>query len=398
MKKIEYLIIPLVMVMVLLTTSLSAAVSANTVAPFSARRGVPAVATAPTLGTSSSFAVLGGSTVTNTGPTTVDGDLGVFPGTAITDDDPPNLIVTGEIHPGDAVAEQAQVDLTAAYDALADQACDTNLTDQDLGGMTLTPGVYCFDTSAQLTGVLTLDALGDPYSVFVFQIGSTLTTASNASVLMTNCANQCNVYWQVGTSATLGTGTAFAGSILADASITLNTGADVIGRVLALNGAVTMDTNVISYDLCTSAPITPTVTPTATPTEPVTPTATAIATETSAPTAEPTSAPPAEPTSAPATDAPTATAIATETSVPTSAPPPEATTAPTSVPTSAPVAAPATETPVTAPPTPTAEAVQALLPAAGVAGTVGGNLGGLIAGTTVGLSAVAIWLSRKNRR
>lgn len=393
MKKIEYLIIPLVMVMVLLTTSLSAAVSANTVAPFSARRGVPAVATAPTLGTSSSFAVLGGSTVTNTGTSTVNGDLGVSPGTAVTGF-PPGIVTGGTIHSADAVADQAQVDLTAAYDALAGQACDTNLTGQDLGGMTLTPGVYCFDTSAQLTGVLTLDALGDPYSVFVFQIGSTLTTASNASVLMTNGANQCNVYWQVGTSATLGTGTAFAGSILADASITLNTGANVIGRVLALNGAVTMDTNVISYDLCTSAPITPT----ATPTEPVTPTATAIATETSAPTAEPTSAPPAEPTSAPATDAPRATAIATETSVPTSAPPPEATSAPTSQPTSAPVAAPATETPVTAPPTPTAEAVQALLPAAGVAGAAGGNLGGLIAGTTVGLSAVAIWLSRKNRR
>ncbi len=397
MKKIAYLIIPLVMVMVLLTTSLSAAVSANTVAPFSARRGVPAVATAPTLGTSSSFAVLGGSTVTNTGTSTVNGDLGVSPGTAVTGF-PPGIVTGGTIHSADAVADQAQVDLTAAYDALAGQACDTNLTGQDLGGMTLTPGVYCFDTSAQLTGVLTLDALGDPYSVFVFQIGSTLTTASNASVLMTNGANQCNVYWQVGTSATLGTGTAFAGSILADASITLNTGANVIGRVLALNGAVTMDTNVISYDLCTSAPITPTVTPTATPTEPVTPTATAIATETSAPTAEPTSAPPAEPTSAPATDAPRATAIATETSVPTSAPPPEATSAPTSQPTSAPVAAPATETPVTAPPTPTAEAVQALLPAAGVAGAAGGNLGGLIAGTTVGLSAVAIWLSRKNRR
>jgi len=392
-KKIAYLIIPLVMVMVLLTTSLSAAVSANTVAPFSARRGVPAVATAPTLGTSSSFAVLGGSTVTNTGTSTVNGDLGVSPGTAVTGF-PPGIVTGGTIHSADAVADQAQVDLTAAYDALAGQACDTNLTGQDLGGMTLTPGVYCFDTSAQLTGVLTLDALGDPYSVFVFQIGSTLTTASNASVLMTNGANQCNVYWQVGTSATLGTGTAFAGSILADASITLNTGANVIGRVLALNGAVTMDTNVISYDLCTSAPITPT----ATPTEPVTPTATAIATETSAPTAEPTSAPPAEPTSAPATDAPRATAIATETSVPTSAPPPEATSAPTSQPTSAPVAAPATETPVTAPPTPTAEAVQALLPAAGVAGAAGGNLGGLIAGTTVGLSAVAIWLSRKNRR
>jgi len=348
-KKIAYLIIPLVMVMVLLTTSLSAAVSANTVAPFSARRGVPAVATAPTLGTSSSFAVLGGSTVTNTGTSTVNGDLGVSPGTAVTGF-PPGIVTGGTIHSADAVADQAQVDLTAAYDALAGQACDTNLTDQDLGGMTLTPGVYCFDTSAQLTGVLTLDALGDPYSVFVFQIGSTLTTASDSSVSVINSATVCNVFWQIGSSATLSTGTTFVGSILALESITLNTGASIEGRALARNGAVTMDTNDIDISICSEGPA-----PTAVPTDVVSPT------ETSVPTTEPT-------------------------------------TAPTSVPTSAPVAAPATETPVTAPPTPTAEAVQALLPAAGVAGTVGGNLGGLIAGATVGLSAVAIWLSRRNRK
>jgi type VI secretion system secreted protein VgrG len=287
--------------------------------------------------------------VTNTGPTTVGGDLGVFPGTAITDDDPPNLIVTGATYAGDAVAEQAQIDALAAYIDLAGQACDDNLTGQDLGSMTLTPGVYCFDTSAGLTGALTLDGGGVLDAVFVFKIGSTLTTASNASVVMTNGANQCNVYWQVGTSATLGTDTAFAGSIVADASISLTTGAEVIGRVLALNGAVTMDTNDISYDLCLSAPITPTVTPIVTPTEPVTPTATAIATETSVPTTEPTSAP-------------------------------------------------ATEAPTTTPLSPTAEAVQALLPAAGAAGAASGNLGGVIAGAAAGLSAVAIWLSRKNQR
>jgi type VI secretion system secreted protein VgrG len=339
MKKIEYLIIPLVMVMVLLATSLSAAVSANTVAPGSARSAVPAVATAPSLGTASSFAVLAGSTATNTGDTTINGDLGVSPGTAITGF-PPG-IVTGATHLADAVALQAQNDVTTAYNALAGQACDTDLTDQDLGGRTLTPGVYCFSSSAQLTGALTLDAVGDPGAVFVFQIGSTLTTASNASVVMTNGANQCNVYWQVGSSATLGTDTAFAGSILAGASITLNTGADVIGRVLAREGAVTMDNNVISYDLCSSAAITPTA------------------------------------------EAPTA--VATDVVSPTA----------TSAPTSAPVA---TEAPTTTPLSPTAEAVQALLPAAGVAGAAGGNLGGVIAGAAAGLSAVAIWLSRKNQR
>jgi len=189
----------------------------------------------------SSFAVLGGSTVTNTAtPTTVNGNLGVSPGSAVTGF-PPGIVTGGTIHAGDAVAAQAQSDLTTTYVNLANTACNTDLTGQDLGGKTLTPGVYCFSTSAQLTGTLTLDAQGNPNAVFVFKIGSTLTTASASSVLLINGGSSCGVFWQVGSSATLGTGTALLGSIVALTSITLNTGASVSGRVLARNGAVTLD-------------------------------------------------------------------------------------------------------------------------------------------------------------
>ena len=205
--------------------------------------------TAPTLGTASSFAVLGGQTVTNTGPTVVNADLGVSPGSAVTGF-PPGIVVGGSIHAADALAAQAQADNTAAYNNLAGQSCDTDLTGQDLGGMTLTSGVYCFSSSAQLTGALTLDAQGDPNAVFIFQIGSTLTTASNSSVLLINGGSPCNVFWQVGSSATLGTYTTFVGNILALTSITLNTGASVSARALAQNGAVTLDTNTIGSAGC----------------------------------------------------------------------------------------------------------------------------------------------------
>ena len=231
-------------------------------------------ATVPPLGTTDTFAVLGGSTVTNTGSTVVTGDLGVWPGLAITGF-PPG-IVNGTTHAGDAVAQQAQSDLTTAYNAVAGQACDTDLTGQDLGGMTLTPGAYCFSTSAQLTGTLNLDAQGDPDAVFVFQIASTLTTASSAVVqFTTGGVSNCNVFWQVGSSATLGTGSSLIGTILALTSITLDTGAGVSGQLLARNGAVTLDTNRV--DVClviqppTPTPVGPTPTPggpTPTPTPP----------------------------------------------------------------------------------------------------------------------------------
>ena len=201
------------------------------------------------LGTAQSFAVLGGSTVTNTGPSTVTGNLGVSPGTAVTGFPPGVLVGGGAIHAADAVALQAQSDLTAAYNAAAGTPCTVDLTGQDLGGMTLTPGVYCFSSSAQLTGTLTLNLQGNPNSFFLFKIGSTLTTASASSVVLINsggtlCPN--NVFWQIGSSATLGTGSSFAGNILALTSITMTTGTTLNGRSLARNGAVTLDSNTIA--------------------------------------------------------------------------------------------------------------------------------------------------------
>jgi hypothetical protein len=201
-------------------------------------------ASADILGTAQNFAVLGGSTVTNTGGSVITGDLGVWPGLAITGF-PPGL-VNGTTHSGGGVAQQAQQDVTTAYNSLAGMARTQTLTGVDLGGMTLTPGVYFFASSAFLTGTLTLDAQGIPDALFIFQIGSTLISASNASVVTINSADACDVYWQVGSSATLGIDTQFQGNILALASITLNTGATLVeGRALARNGAVTMDTNSI---------------------------------------------------------------------------------------------------------------------------------------------------------
>jgi hypothetical protein len=221
--------------------------------------------TSPPMGQAASFAVLGGSAVTNTGATSVLGELGVSPGTAVTGF-PPGTVTGGSIHINDAVAQQAQSDLTIAYNALAGQAPTAELTDQDLGGLTLGPGVYRFTSSAQLTGTLTLDAQGDPAAVFIFQIGSTLTTASAANVVMINGGSDCNVYWQVGSSATLGTGSALAGSILALTSITLTTSASVSGRVLARNGAVTLDTSAVAVCAAGCPPVTlaPTTLPNAT--------------------------------------------------------------------------------------------------------------------------------------
>ena len=201
------------------------------------------------LGTAEAFTVLGGSTVISTGPTTVVGNLGVSPASAVVGF-PPGTVTGGVIHASDAVALQAQQDVTTAYNTLAGQACDHDLTGQDLGGLTLTPGVYCFSSAAQLTGTLTLNAQGNPDSVFVFQIVSTLTTASGAAVAVINGAQLCNAFWQVGSSAILGTTTTFGGNILALTSITLATGVQVFGRALARNGAVTMDTNHVEVGTC----------------------------------------------------------------------------------------------------------------------------------------------------
>jgi type VI secretion system secreted protein VgrG len=199
-------------------------------------------AVAPNLGSTASFVALASSTLTNTGSGIFYGNVGVSPGTSVTGF-PPGTIISGTIHIADAVAAQAQIDATSAYNDSAGQTCNVDLTGQDLGGMTLSPGVYCFDTSAQVTGALVLDAQDDPLAVWVFQTGSTLTTASSSSVNVIDGGQALNVFWQVGSSATLGTDTRFIGNILAYESITLDTGSGLIGRALALNGAVTMDTN-----------------------------------------------------------------------------------------------------------------------------------------------------------
>jgi hypothetical protein len=206
------------------------------------------------LGTAGSFAVLAGSAVTNTGPSVVNGDLGIAPGTAITGF-PPGL-VNGAMHPTDAVAGQAQSDLTAAYVDAAGRTPAAAIAG-DIGGLTLTPGVFKSTSSVLLTGDVTLDAQGDPNAVFLFQIGSTLTTASASRVVLVNGASPCNVFWQVGSSATFGTATTFAGSVLALTSIGATTAATFDGQLLARNGAVTLDTNTVSRGTCAALPVTP---------------------------------------------------------------------------------------------------------------------------------------------
>ena len=209
------------------------------------------------LGAAQSFAVLAGSTITNAHsapnpPTQLHGDVGTSPGLSITGLLPDVHVAGGTLHAGDSTAQTAVTDATSAYNALATLAFDTNLTGHVLGSpgfATLTPGVYRFDTSAQLTGTLVLDFLNDPTGSFVFQVGSTLTTASDSFVNVLNAAAGNSVYWQVGTSATLGTGTDFAGNVLALSSITLAPSAQIVcGRAIGLTGAVTLSDNLVSND------------------------------------------------------------------------------------------------------------------------------------------------------
>ncbi len=195
------------------------------------------------LGSARPFGVVAGAAVTATGNTIIHGDVGVWPGVTTTGL-VPGVSVTGLIHVGDAVAMQAHADAALAYAAAAGASCGHVLTGQDLGGLTLSPGVYCFASSAQLTGTLTLDGMNDPNAAFIFQIGSTLITATGAQVLLTNGATGDGTFFQVGSSATLGTNTAFAGSIAALASVTLTNGSSIhSGRALALNGTVALDSN-----------------------------------------------------------------------------------------------------------------------------------------------------------
>ena len=199
--------------------------------------------TAPLLGAAQGFAVLGYSTVTNTGATVVTGNIGVSPGSALTGF-PPGKILSGQFYSGaPSLAGPAQIAAQAAYTNIAGQTKASDLTGKDLGGMTLTPGVYNFSSSAGLTGTLTLDDSSDPNAVFIFKMGSTITTASYSKIVMKSGGKGVNVYWQVGSSATIGTYSTFVGNIIATASITMTTGATTTGRLFALNGAVTMDTN-----------------------------------------------------------------------------------------------------------------------------------------------------------
>ena len=198
------------------------------------------------LGTAQSYAVLGASAVTNTGLTTMNGNLGVSPGTSITGFPPGMVLAPGNTHNSDASAVQAQADLTKAFNLLAALPVLQNLSGQDLGGLALTPGVYGYNSSAQLNGTLVLNAQGLLNPLFVFQIGSTLTTAAASTISVINGTAGTGIYFVVGSSATLGTTTTFAGNILAKTSISLNTGSKICGRALAQTGAVTLDTNTIS--------------------------------------------------------------------------------------------------------------------------------------------------------
>lgn len=196
------------------------------------------------LGSAAAFRVLASSTVANTGPTSVDGDLGVSPGSAVTGFPPGTL--TGTIHAADATAATAQSDLTTAFNDAAGRPPGTAVSG-NIGGLTLAPGVFTSSSSLAISsGDLTLTGLGDSNAVFIFQIGSTLTVTSGRQVILTGGAQASNVFWQVGSSATLGTTSDFSGTIMALASVTLETGATLHGRALASTGGVTLDSNVVS--------------------------------------------------------------------------------------------------------------------------------------------------------
>lgn len=229
-------------------------------------------------GTAASFAVLAGSTITNTGATVITGDLGLSPGTAVTGF-PPGTVI-GATHVANAVALQAKNDARSAYGVAAALPV-TQTVSADLGGQTLAPGVYAGPTLG-LTGTLSLDAGGNPAAAFVLRSASTLTTASASRVLLLNGASACNVTWVVGSSATLGTSSTFVGTALASTSITVTTGTTVQGRLLADTGAVTLDTNTVSRPVCTTA-VPPTASPTASPSASTSPTPTPAATPSTSP-------------------------------------------------------------------------------------------------------------------
>jgi Ice-binding-like len=259
--------------------------AAGAIATFIAVQPALAAVAPVGLGTAGSFGVLAGSTVTNTGPSFITGDLGVSPGTAVTGF-PPGLVF-GSTHTADGVAGDAQTDLTTAYNDAAGRDASATVGAFIGAGQTLAPGVYKATSSLEVGGALTLDAQGNANAVFIFQAASTLITDSASHVILTDGAQACNVFWQVGSSATLGTYSGFQGSILALTSIAATTGDTIVGRALARNGAVTLDDDRIITPACTAASPTPTSTVTSTATPTPTPTSPAPTPTTTSPAPKP---------------------------------------------------------------------------------------------------------------
>jgi len=315
------------------------------------------------LGTAGPFAVLAGAGVTNTGPTTLRGDLGTYPTTSTTGTG--TLTITGVNHGGDAVTQGAKRDLQTGYDTAAGEGPPNPIT-ADLAGQTLTAGVYRSASTLGLTGDLTLDAGGNPDAVFVFQAGSTLKTASASRVTLTNGAQACHVFWQVGSSATLGTASVFRGSILALTSISVTTGVTIDGRVLARNGAVTLDTDTITTPTCSTLSSPPSNPPPSSPPA------------SSPPSNPPASSPPASspPSNPPASSPPASSppAKAPPGSTPPAKAPPASTPPAKSPPASTP---PASTPPASTPPasTPPAKSPPASTPPAKSPPTAGGPSG-----------------------
>jgi len=256
------------------------------------------------MGTSENFSVLAGSAVTNTGTSAFPNSVGVWPGTAITGVTPAMIGPSGTIEAGTSVAEGAQADLTAAYEDAASRPIDVTTPTTQLGGLVLIGGVYAAPGKAALglTGTLTLDGGGNSNSVFIFQTDFALDTAASSNILLINGALECNVFWQVGGSATLGASSIFAGSILAQTAITVGAGVGFHGRALARDAAVTLDTDTFSEPTCAA------VDPTTTTIEPVTTTTTEPATTTTT-TTEPTTTTTTEPTTTSTTQLATTTTI-----------------------------------------------------------------------------------------
>jgi len=210
------------------------------------------------LGTAGNFAVLAGSAVTNTGPSVISGSLGLAPGSAVSGF-PPGIVLNGTTQVANGVALQAKNDLVTAYNDAAGRSSTATVA-ADLAGETLTPGVYTSASSLGLSGQLTLNAQGNPNAVFIFQAGSSLIVGSGSQINLIGGAQACDVFWQVGSSATIGTSSAFVGNILALTSITMTTGATLQGSALARNGAVTLDTNTITRATCAAGTTTTTTT------------------------------------------------------------------------------------------------------------------------------------------